>query len=190
MARSERLVQEEDIQQDIWGQLLVLLQESKGSKLFSSILCIDEGGKHVDPLDKGRFACVNYISQILRLVDEDLWKNSPGTWMRIVEWDLKTSGWYPIPLEKAIAGDIVIWDFFQSPSDIIAGSKGNQHIGFKWHSDSAMSMSREEPDKDESARSPQIHPLYFDGPNRVDGPRSVLSVWTHPKLRASYERNN
>lgn len=186
MARSERLAQEEGgIQQDVRMQLISLIELSQGSKLFGSLRCREKNGEQCDPLHNGRVACVNYASQILRLVDEDLWVGPAGTWMKDVIWDLKTAGWYQIPPAKAITGDIVIWDFFQSLSDKANNRKGNQHIGFIWTPHSAVSMAREDPFRDDSERSPQQHPLYFDGPGRVDGPRTILSVWSHPKLQTS-----
>lgn len=83
-------------------------------------------------------------------------------------------------------GDIVVWDFFRSQRDTEEGKSGNQHVGFYWSGDQAVSMARENPCSEASDRSPQFHPLYFDGPNRKDGPRKILSIWAHPKLRTSY----
>lgn len=175
--RSERLQEEENgATQNLWVQHCHHITESLRSALFCTLHC---EGEEPDLLHGGKYACVNYVSQILCLLYEGLWVGPPGTWMKYLDRDLLQAGWQQVAIEDAIMGDVVHWNEFD----------GNEHVGFIWLYDMAVSMVRVDPMRKESPRLPGIHPLHFDGPGRTDGPRTIKSIWTHPKLRASYNQN-
>lgn len=186
--RSERLrYEEEGRSQCVWPQHCFHIEASIGSTLFNRLHCVAEDeGERQDILFDGQLACVHYVAQMLVLLAENLLVDPAGTCVRFFQEDLEQAGWERIPLENAIRGDIIFWDFFRSMTDRKEGQQGNQHVGFLWSQDYAVSTARIDPSTDDSLRAPQKHPIYFDGPNRIDGPRTILSVWTHPKLRASY----
>jgi hypothetical protein len=171
--RQRRLLEEEELVLDVQRQLIWLIQQSIGCHLFNSLCCLTKDKNPIDPLFGGKLACVNHVSQILILVGADLWQGPAGTWVKFTPRDLGASGWYQIKIEEAVPGDIIIWDSFDE----------NQHVGFYWSTTKAVSMCRVDPTDKTSSRAPGIHPLYFEGEGRVDGPRTIQSVWTHDYLR-------
>lgn len=188
--RTKRLTQEESASQIVQAQLIDLISASIGSHMFNRLTTHDRSRSHVEPWNRkdilcnGKYACVNYVSQVLRLLDEGLWTGPPGTWMKYLPRDLGLAGWYQIPEHNTQQGDVVLWEVFRSRQDRIEKKPGNGHVGFVWMNGNAVSVRREDPRVDDSLRSPQIHPLCFDQPKgKIDGPRKVQSFWTHDKLR-------
>lgn len=93
--RDTRLRQEENgLIQNLWTQHCYNIQKSIGSKLFNQLFCqgFEEEAETRDILSNGRYACVNYISQMLVLLQAGLLTKPAGTWMKFLVEDLRSSG--------------------------------------------------------------------------------------------------
>jgi cell wall-associated NlpC family hydrolase len=164
----------EDGTLDLLPAYLHFIRKMVGCTAYSYLPIVQTSGTN-DVVSGGRYSCAYFVLSVLQhfgLVEQ--W----NTWMREVEPLLRAASWQEISLEEMLPGDIILYHMYD----------GNEHVAFYDGEDQAIStalstIQQRWPKKrrDKAARVPRRHDVFYR--NRVDGPRTIKSVWTHPALR-------
>ncbi len=159
---------------DLCPAYLHFIRKMVGCAAYSYLPIIQESGTN-DVVSGGRYSCAYFVLSILQhfgLCEQ--W----NTWMREVETLLRASSWHEVTQEEMLPGDIIVYDMHD----------GNEHVAFydgegKAISTALSAVQLRWPKKrrDSARRVPRHHDFLYR--NRVDGPRTIKSIWTHPALR-------
>ncbi len=158
---------------DLRPTYLHFIRKMVGCAAYSYLPIIQEDGTN-DVVSGGRYSCAYFVLSVLQhfgLVE--LW----NTWMREVEPLLRAASWQEISQEEMLPGDIILYDTHD----------GNEHVAFYDGDDQAISTALStvqlrwpKKRRDSARRVPRRHDVLYR--NRVDGPRTIKSIWTHPAL--------
>ncbi len=140
-----------------------------------SYLPIVQASRTSDVVSSGRYSCAYFVLSVLQhfgLVEQ--W----NTWMREVEPLLRAASWQDISLEEMLPGDIIVYDVHDNNSHVAFYDGEGQAI-----STALSTIQQRWPKKrrDTATRVPRRHDVFYR--NRVDGPRTIKSIWTHAALR-------
>lgn len=129
--------------------LIKRAQESVGTGMFRNMYAIVDG-KEVDLLEDGDKSCGVSVSAVLASLDLI---DGPHAMVESTVRAMEASGWFAVPIEKAEAGDVILWH--ESKMGDLSEHR-HKHLGIYLGEGRVISNSSE-------TRSPREHDWEYEG---------------------------